>query len=889
MKPLRLEMRHLLGIHEAHLDFEPGVVAVVGANGAGKSSILDGLVIALFGEPSPARVVRKSELVRLGSDAGEVALEFESDGTSYRITRRFRNSRPQEATLSRGNGDVWEPLASTVTGVNRIVAGLVSPWTGNAGEEELGRLREAFLHSVFIPQGMVTRLIDARPADRWSVLSAVLGLEQEEGLRERARVLLEIAQDEQGRAEGALEVLRDRLEGLPAEDELKKDEGETDLLLADLHRRRQAFERILELRDKIDEGRVRLERARLDLREREARFGRLSERYRLGEAWQGLSALREKAHAYGVVCRESFEKSRHLTGVEERTGIALKELEDMRASFAQIRSEVRKLAPLADLARPANDFLEAREALAGLEKRCEECRELLVAREREKDLLEKELAVAERRSLEEELEQVRRDHIGAGQELASLMARIVETLVGWLRALADDSGVVRLNHFSGERALELARNFRDSDLQRLVDREARVRQRCQSLLERGKELRRTQNKMHPVEAICPSASPGELGKRIEELERQIARLRGRLESLEAERSRGLAHRGELARRLPRVDEAFFEEVRLAAGRREEMTHRLDSLQESGEKLAVGYERLREQRETLRSEVGRLDERRAHALKDLRGERKSWRRLRDSRDWTSGELRRALALGLPAMEESELDVARGNLEAARIECDHAEKDLQALTRNLPEEPPVREVLEKSLESCDAARMEAIERKSVLRQKLRVRGELTVKVMDVRRKVEGLRPAVDAARRMARLTDGKGFIRFVSDHLLETLLAGVNERLTDRGWILRARQGVFEVVQDGRTRPASGLSGGERAFLALLFLRQLSLRTGFHKILFIDEGLAMLDDDHLEEVVDLLGTIGNEAFVAVITHDPEVAACFPRRWQVDQGRVVVQQED
>lgn len=156
------------------------------------------------------------------------------------------------------------------------------------------------------------------------------------------------------------------------------------------------------------------------------------------------------------------------------------------------------------------------------------------------------------------------------------------------------------------------------------------------------------------------------------------------------------------------------------------------------------------------------------------------------------------------------------------------------------------------------------------------------------MELLLPAFDAARRMVKLSDGKGFIRFVSDNLMASLLAEVNTRLVDRGWTVRANQGVLEVIQDGGIRSAAGLSGGERAFLALLFLRQLSARTGFHKVLFIDEGLAMLDDGHLEEVVEFLGSVGHDAFVAVITHDPEVAACFPRRWEVDKGRVFVREE-
>ena len=120
-----------------------------------------------------------------------------------------------------------------------------------------------------------------------------------------------------------------------------------------------------------------------------------------------------------------------------------------------------------------------------------------------------------------------------------------------------------------------------------------------------------------------------------------------------------------------------------------------------------------------------------------------------------------------------------------------------------------------------------------------------------------------------------------------LQSVNGSLDDKSWRLRAQGGAIEVVEAGGVRPASSLSGGERAFVALLMLRRLAAEVGFQQILFIDEGLAMLDDGHLDRVIDLLGKLGREAFVAVITHDFDVAASFPRQWRLDGGRLVAQE--
>ena len=44
-----------------------------------------------------------------------------------------------------------------------------------------------------------------------------------------------------------------------------------------------------------------------------------------------------------------------------------------------------------------------------------------------------------------------------------------------------------------------------------------------------------------------------------------------------------------------------------------------------------------------------------------------------------------------------------------------------------------------------------------------------------------------------------------------------------------------------------------------LRHLANKVGFKQVLFIDEGLAMLDDENLEMMLDLFDDLGREAFV------------------------------
>src|SRR5256714_5573768 len=90
MIPLRLELRNFLSYAEDHpaLSLEGIHVACLsGSNGHGKSALLDAMVWALWGE---ARGGSRSgdDLIRHGANEMLVCLEFEMDGSRYRVTRK---------------------------------------------------------------------------------------------------------------------------------------------------------------------------------------------------------------------------------------------------------------------------------------------------------------------------------------------------------------------------------------------------------------------------------------------------------------------------------------------------------------------------------------------------------------------------------------------------------------------------------------------------------------------------------------------------------------------------------------------------------------------------------------------------------------------------------
>ena len=181
MKPLRLVMQAFgpfAGREEVDFTRLPeGVLFLIaGPTGAGKTSILDGLSYALYGDTSggerSAREMRSHH-----ADAAletEVEFDFALGARRYRVRRVPEQERAArrggglakvlaKAELSRlgDDGQTWIPLAHKTTEVTTLV------------EELLGFKAEQFRQVVVLPQGQFRRLLAASSAEREKILETL--------------------------------------------------------------------------------------------------------------------------------------------------------------------------------------------------------------------------------------------------------------------------------------------------------------------------------------------------------------------------------------------------------------------------------------------------------------------------------------------------------------------------------------------------------------------------------------------------------------------------------------------------------------------------------------------------------------------------------------------
>jgi DNA repair protein SbcC/Rad50 len=168
MRPLRLEVEGFTCYRDRQpvLDFaELTLFAIAGPTGAGKSSILDTMLYALFGKVPRIGKQGIAEFISHQRDVMTVALDFRVRGRDYRVTRltkRQKSGLKSEATLADISGGLERSIADQIQPVNQAV------------EDLLGLGYEEFIQTVVLPQGEFAKFLKAKPADQRSILQHLL-------------------------------------------------------------------------------------------------------------------------------------------------------------------------------------------------------------------------------------------------------------------------------------------------------------------------------------------------------------------------------------------------------------------------------------------------------------------------------------------------------------------------------------------------------------------------------------------------------------------------------------------------------------------------------------------------------------------------------------------
>lgn len=176
MRPRRLRVKgYTAFVEEADVDFDGlDLFAITGPTGAGKTSLLQAMTIALYGR-APKLGDDLRQLISPLADQAHFHLEFRARGRSYRIARVLHRTRPTTVAFeAQGDDGEWLTLTRGVREANARV------------EQILGLDFDSFTKVVLLPQNEFDAFLRGKPDERRSILTRLLSLEVYGRIQQRA-------------------------------------------------------------------------------------------------------------------------------------------------------------------------------------------------------------------------------------------------------------------------------------------------------------------------------------------------------------------------------------------------------------------------------------------------------------------------------------------------------------------------------------------------------------------------------------------------------------------------------------------------------------------------------------------------------------------------------
>ncbi len=833
MIPLRLSIRNFLpyrapddlrfdGIHLACL---------TGANGAGKSSLLDAITWALWGE---ARAKRDEELIHLGQDDMHVILDFDQESTHYRVVRR--RSRGKRSGTGALDLFVIKPDGQAL---------LISEAGVRQTQDKINRLLrldyDTFVHSAFLQQGRADAFTTQTPARRKQILGEILGLAQWETYEEQVKVKLKEIDRELSYCDLSIREITAELSRRPAllkekqeasqhhadaqailkkaQEQLDAIRGAPEALKAAHGRRKELERRRKEYQDDLDEVLAKIER----------------DKHQIAEFDDVVASGKEIESGY-----EALQSARER---DQSLNAKLDNLMDLDKKRAKLNAELS-----AAQARIEGEIKSLEKSIAEQERIIEtQPTSHLEALEAEIEALK---AVEEQRSeLQDQQTMLREQGASLKAQLQAIKAKGLELKDRFNRLQAADSPTCPLcgQPLSQEHRAEIIAQL-EGELQAHRDE---YKECDNQIHEAEDELKEARKKFDGLE--------GNL-KQLPTLRERVGKLQAQAEAVETASVRVVEENQQLQALRAALDtQDFAPEVR-------EALSLLDA-----EEGVLAYDKTSHD-ETRRT----LDEfRKYEALKTrLAVAQSSLTSLRETLD---GLYVRQTRLETSTAElDTEKAALEKEIEELQIQSDEYSRREQEVRDQQTNERTAHERLtriEQGLLALDAQadrRRQLEERREDYRYREAVYKELRtafgkngIPAMIIETAIPELEAATNEL--LGRMTDGRMSLRLMTQK--DKVTGGVAETLD------------IEIADELGTRSYETYSGGE-AFrinfaVRVALSKMLARRAGAQlRTLFIDEGFGTQDDSGRNKLVEAITAIQDQFdLILVITHIDELRDSFP----------------
>ncbi len=939
MKPIRIDIENIFGIKKTSLDFpETGLIAIQGPNGAGKSSILDSIVVSLFGEPPASRDVKNSDILSRQASRGTLSFVFETEnGKRFSVTRMYKRSKrgqvTQTAEMSLLDGDKEEGVATGPDAVNEYVASVI--WNGQGVTNKEGRdlvrvVKNAFLSSVFLAQGEMTRFLKMTPSELREIISSLFVLEDTDIMKARGKNLFAIAEKQMTQVDAKEKNVESLLLSHPLS---SMKQGELDLFhlqrtidaivpqITDKEQLRASLYEICQNWKAMVRENESLQREKAVLNDMEVTF-----KYQDGSAT--LQELKKMAVDINSLLSEKKRIMETLEKIQKETTAVTTRKEEVRKEKEQMVPEMDKQQEKAIWTEKVTSLVSLRHEAVQMQKELKDSMVKKKAVEKTYQDVEFNARAAQYLDMNGTLIDMQSQCKLYSTELKKVVVELEEkgnafrqALISWLSVLAVD-GVITVADIEKMDGVKFAATMSDSGLSKLVaeisaleGKKGTLQQRQKDVEEKIAQVKEEINRTFPdptrFASIGKNDVPGKLSvdewnTRLEQTKNNRALLDGNLTS-QKNMYTSLVERGKaLAEEIPDsikndTDSVFAaskkwaalqKEVRTLEQKQTELQNVLDKNEKNistFEKTLVG----------LDSQKASLQEKRNDIFCTWKKYCATWKRedfvrVREIAHETTYISEEALNLQRQTVEQS-----KGAVQSMHNTVTDGLTRLETYIPSVCGETTLHGKMEKTSETLEKMEAELVslrEKKEELltktasiKQDMRSRADLEKNRDDIRTQKQVIAPAYAKAKMLSSFLDGPGFGNFVQDRALSVLVDYANKSIEGNPrydkYSLTSEKGRITLLEHGEPRDVKTLSGGEATMVTLLLLRGMqSLSTGSGNPTYIDEGLSMLDAKNLRDTMSVLSQAAMSSLIMVITHDYDLALLFDTIWKVGEGGTV-----
>ena len=402
--------------------FEEGVNAIIGENGAGKTTILEAIGFALF-NTLPYNI---SDFIKRGEKRAEIRVKIlnPKDERLYEVVRRIEEGRTVEYFVRDAETGVRIGGAEGVAGV--------AEWIKDVFGFEIDA-KTIFENAIGVAQGKITSQFLESAGVRDKIFSPLIGVEGYKKAFEKSREYEKYIETKLKDIEKEIALLQKDIENLnklkSKFESLNKEKESILVQISEINKELTPLEKRIDeievLLTKLNELKVEEAKLVAELRNIDSNVQRLKDELnRIEEAEKELESLKR-------IYEEYVRAERELTEVEKRKDEVERKLDELRDKSLKLE---RLKAELNELKRKLDEI-----------ERCEkELREIEPLAEREEKLMEKlrdiEIAESKVKSLEEQKERLENDISKLKGELEEIKAKSerLREIEGKLRKIPED-------------------------------------------------------------------------------------------------------------------------------------------------------------------------------------------------------------------------------------------------------------------------------------------------------------------------------------------------------------------------------------------------------------------------------------------------------------------